>query len=109
MAGAGDLDRRIVIERGTAVRDDFNNEVTTWAPLMEVWASFRAASAREQLASQEEGAEVDGVFVIRWSTMAATIDPKDRLIFDGRTYDIVEATQLGRRNRILIKATTRSD
>jgi len=106
---AGKLDRRIVLLRATAVRDAFNNEVLTWQPLAEVWNSWRAATAREQLASQETGASVEAVFEIRWSTVVSDLNPKDRLRFNGRDYDIIEATEMGRRKSIRIKATARSD
>lgn len=106
---AGKLDRSIIIERGVSVRDGFNNEVVTWHPLIKRRASWRPATAREQLASQETGAGVEDVFEIRWSTMASTINPKDRLRFKERIYDIVEATEMGRRKSIRIKATGRSD
>ena len=106
---SGKLDRSVIIERAAAARDDFNNEVVTWHPLIKRRASWRPATAREQLASQENGASVEAVFEIRWSTMASTINPKDRLRFNDRIYDIAEATEMGRRKSIRIKATARSD
>lgn len=106
---AGKLDRSIIIERATAARDGFNNEVVTWHPLAKRRASWRSATAREQLASQEIGSAVEDVFEIRWSTMASTITPKDRLRFKERIYDIAEATEMGRRKGIRIKAIARSD
>jgi len=106
---AGKLDRRIVLQRSSAARDDFNNEVLSWQPLAELWASWRPATAREQLASQETGAAVEAVFEIRWSTLSSGINPKDRLRFKERDYDIIEATEIGRRKGIRIKATARSD
>lgn len=109
MSGAGDFDRSIIIERPVATRDGFNNEVVIWHPLAKRRASWRRASAREQLASQETGAAIEDIFEIRWSTMAASITPKDRLRFQERIYNIVEATEVGRRERIRLKATARSD
>lgn len=104
-----DLDRRITIQRGTPVRDDLNNEVLAWTDLVALSASRRAASTNERLAQQEVGADFEQVFATRWSPTAATINPKDRLVFDGRIYDIVSATEIGRRDGILIKATARAE
>lgn len=110
MPGAGELDRKITITRAAVSRDAVNNEVETWPPfLTKLSAKWRPATAREQLAQQEVGADVDDIFEIRWSTQAATINPKDRLIFGERDYNIVEVTEIGRRNRIRIKAIARSD
>lgn len=109
MAGAGDFDRSITILVASAARDGFNNEVVSWNPLAKRRASWRRATAREQLASQETGAAVEDVFEIRWSTMASSINPKDRLRFKERDYNIIEATEIGRRKRIRIAATARSD
>jgi SPP1 family predicted phage head-tail adaptor len=109
MAGSGDLDRRITVLRSGIERDEFNNEIPTWFPLLILWAKWRPATARERLAQQEIGASVDDVFEIRWSTVAATVNPKDRLQFGDRQYDIIEANEVNRRYRIRIKASARSD
>jgi len=40
---AGDLDRRITIQREEVVGDDgFGNEITEWVDYAERWASFSA-------------------------------------------------------------------
>lgn len=106
---AGNLDRRITLERATESRDAFNDVTLTWSPLATVWASWRPATANERIAAQEVGGEADDVFEIRWSRMAATINPKDRLIYGGRVHEIVGATEIGRREGIRIKAKARTD
>jgi head-tail adaptor len=105
MDGAGELDRKITILRAAVSRDEFNNEVTTWPPFLEnISAKWRPATAREQLAQQEVGADVEDVFEIRWWTESATINPRDRLQFGERVYDIAEVTEIGRRNRTNVVA-----
>jgi SPP1 family predicted phage head-tail adaptor len=109
MPRAGEMDRRITILRAATATDGFNNPVPVWPPLMTVWAKWRAATANERLAQQEVGAEIEDVFEIRWSTLAGTVNPKDRLRFGDREYDIVEATEIPRRKGVRIKAVARPD
>lgn len=106
---AGKLDRRISIERASTYQDETGQEVARWAPVATVWASWRRASARETLAAAEVSAEVTDVFEIRWSNLVAELDPKDRVIYDGRTYDIAAVTEIGRREGLRIAAAARAD
>ncbi|WP_396190311.1 head-tail adaptor protein [Flavobacterium sp.] len=46
---------------------------------------------------------------MRYSTTAATIDPRDRLTFEGRDYDINGVKDVGRRQYIEITATARAE
>lgn len=110
MQSAGKRDRRIRIERATTIQDaGSGQEVPSWGLLAERWASWRRASARETLASAEMSAAVSDVFEILWSQQVADLSPKDRVIYDGRTYEIVEATEIGRREGIRIAAIARAD
>jgi SPP1 family predicted phage head-tail adaptor len=106
---AGDLDRRITIQRATPTRDQFNNEILTWFDLVTVWASARPASVRERLAHMEVGSEIDSVFEFRWSPLTASVDSKDRIVFDGKIYDIVAPAEIDRRVGIRVKAVARTE
>lgn len=106
---AGKLDRRISIERASTYQDDTGQEVPRWLPAASVYASWRRASARETLAAAEVSAAVTDVFEIRWSNLVAEVNPKDRIIFEERTYDVIEVTQIGRRIGLRISASARSD
>jgi SPP1 family predicted phage head-tail adaptor len=107
---AGDLDRRISIERATVARDAFNNPVpSTWLPVATVWAAKMEIRDAERIAAQEVGAEVTTRFQIRWSSTVADVNPKDRLIFDGRTYGISAVKEIGRREGLEITANARAD
>ncbi|MBM3545281.1 MAG: head-tail adaptor protein [Alphaproteobacteria bacterium] len=106
---AGDLDRRITIERCTEMRDAFNNPVKTWGPLATVWASRADVSDSERSAAQEIGAEITTRFRIRWSRALSDVDPRDRVRFDGRLYGIAAVKEIGRREGLEITASARSD
>lgn len=110
MIRSGDLDRRITILRATTVTDPGSGQqIETWGPLATVWASWRRASAREQLAASEISAEVTDVFTVRWTETTATITPLDRVEYQGRKYNLAEATELGRREGMVLRGTARAE
>jgi head-tail adaptor len=110
---AGDLDRRIRIERLTlGARDEFNAfEPEEWFILAERRASRQDLSDRERVASQEAGSEISTRFQIRWSRAVADINPKDRVVTlpDLRIFGIVGVKEVGFREGLEISAVARSD
>jgi SPP1 family predicted phage head-tail adaptor len=103
------FDRRITLRRFSVTYDSHNQPTEAWTDVDTVWASWRRASANEQLASMQVGAMVTDIFEIRWSSTVEDINPKDRLTYAGREYDISEVTEIGRRDGLLIRATARAD
>lgn len=104
------FDREITIERATASQDPGTGEdIQSWATLATVWASRRRASARETLAAAEISAEVSDVFEIRYDSAWSDLSPKDRLVFEGRTYGIATVDEIGRREGLRIGATARGE
>lgn len=107
---AGKLDRRITIRRRAVSADPVTGlPVEAWSDLATVWASWRRASARETLAAAEIGAQVTDVFEVRWSPMSSAITPLDRLIYQGREYNISDAREIGRRVGIRITGMARGE
>lgn len=107
---AGDLDRRITILRAVKVTDPASGqEVETWIDLATIWASWRRATAREQLAAAEISAEVTDVFRIRWSSVTRSITPEDRVLYNGREYNLVEATEIGRHEGMMLRGNARAE
>lgn len=103
------LDRRIRIERNTPAQDDYGQMIDNWSELVTLHSSWRRASARETLASSEVSATASDVFEIRWSRAWLDIGPLDRIVYDGRIYDIQSATEIGRREGIRIGALARAE
>lgn len=103
---AGSLDRRITIERFTATVDDFGEEVKSWAPLRTVWANVTPISDGERWRAGEVGATVTTRFAIRWG---AGVGVEDRIVFDGRVYDVVGVKEIGRREGQEITASARAE
>lgn len=111
MAGAGALDRRIIIQRATTTTNAFNEAVPAWSDLCEVWAARRDISDGEKLAAGGIGAALAARFLVRSSNETRTVTALDRIVHDGATWQIdgVKEADLGRRRYIEISAVKDSD
>jgi SPP1 family predicted phage head-tail adaptor len=88
---AGELDRRITIQRAELVAGgDYNEPLEVWSDLVTLWARRADASAGEAYRAQEVGASISTRFRVRYSTLNATITPKDRVSFKGDLYNITK-------------------
>ena len=106
---AGALDRRVQFRRNTPTDDGFA-DVEVWADHgAPVWASKREVSDRERMAALEVSATISARFQVCYSSFTAGITPKDRLICEGREYDIAGIKELGRRDGFEITANARAD
>lgn len=107
---AGDLNRRITIERFTSTQDSGSGEeVRTWFTHATVWASKWDVSDGERIAAAEVQASITTRFVIRFSSQVSDVNPKDRIAFEGRSYAIEAVKEIGRREGIEISASARAD
>lgn len=110
---AGKLDRRITIERinENAGVTAYNEQVEAWVPLATLWARKNDASDGEAFRALEVGAQLTARFLIRYSALAATINPKDRVRYKDDLYNIVGVKEpIDTRNQWLeISAVKRSD
>jgi SPP1 family predicted phage head-tail adaptor len=108
---AGNLDRRVQFQRAVLV-DGGLSMVAQWAnhggP---VAAAKRDISDAERWRAGEVQATVTTRFTIRWSAFAADLTPADRLIHEGRTFDIAGIKEVpdGRRRFLEITAAARAD
>lgn len=107
---AGRLERRITLQRFSFSTDPGSGEQTkVWSTLATRWASKRDVSDSERVASAEVAAEIGTRFVVRWHTAIDDLNPKDRLVFAGRTYEIVAVKEIDRRVGLEISAIARAD
>jgi len=109
MLRAGDLDRRVELQRLVVTRDRMNAPVQNWSTLAEVAASLFDVSDAERLSNAEVGASVTTRFRIRWSPDVADLNAKDRLVCEGAVYAISGVKQVGRRDGLEITAARRGD
>lgn len=99
---AGDMDRRITIQRYEVVGDDgYGNQITEWNDLATVWAEVKQESGREFFAAAAIQSERKVVFKLRWLDVTVV----DRVSYDGRLHDIHEVRELGRKEGLELHTT----
>jgi len=111
----GRLDRRITIERAGESRDAYGELIRTYATLAEVWANVTSGGASSSGGHEElTGSELRRAlerreFKVRYSATVAAVGPEDRVIYDGRTYDVRAVRELGRREGLVIYGEARAE
>jgi SPP1 family predicted phage head-tail adaptor len=104
------LDRRITLQRYSRSFDADNQPIEVWTPdASPVWASVEYASDGEKARAGEVAATVSVRFQIRWSTAVSTVNPKDRVAYDGKIWDVIGVKELGRREGLEISAAAAAD
>lgn len=113
---AGSLDRRVCVERANWAANELNEQIATWEPIATLWCSVKhldssVRSVAERVSAGEWSASCMALFTVRWSTLTATISPMDRMVYEGRVYDIQSAGEAPgmRRTAILIVAKAKAD
>ena len=108
---SGPRDSRIKIERPLQTSlDSFGGSVVTWSDLGTRWAASKPVKDGERFGNAEAIATITHRFQILWDVnMWDQLDPKCRITFDGRTYDVVAVKEIGRREGIEISATARAE
>lgn len=100
---AGDIDRRITIQREEVVGDDgYGNVLTDWVDYAERWASFTQMSGREFFAQAAIQSERRVVFRCRW---ADDVTPAYRVVCDGVLFNIEEVRRIGRKAGLELHCT----
>ena len=82
---AGDMDRRVTLQRFTTTQDEYGEEIQTWTDLATVFAEVRQQGGQEYLAAATTLAERRVVFFLRWFP-GLTVE--DRVSYDGLLHNI---------------------
>lgn len=108
---AGDLDRRIIVQRVEVTYNALNEGIETWSKLAALSASREDVSDGEKLAAGQLGSFVRSRFVVRHTPTSATITPVDRIVHEGGIWSIhgVKEAKGGRRRFIEITAVRDAD
>lgn len=109
---AGKMDRKIRLLRfgvGSPATNEFNEPVGAWGELAAVWAEYTPVSDGERWRAGEVMAQITARFRIYWSSAVSDLNPKDRLEFDGDTFEIHGVKEVGRRKYLEITAAARLD
>jgi head-tail adaptor len=103
----GPLNRRITIRRASApARNALNEPIASWSNFGTFWAEEDARRFKGSEGLQAGGVRAQALrcWRLRWSARTATISPADRVACGGVTYEIVSATEIGRREGVEIVA-----
>ena len=96
------LDRRITIQEPVVSKDGYGEDVVTgWTPVATVWAQVIPVSGREYFDAAAIRAEKTTRFRIRWRS---GVTEAMRIVYDGRSYDILGIVEIGRREGLEIRA-----
>lgn len=106
---AGRLDRMLRFRRAALQAGAFG-QAEVWSDHgLPVWAEKSDISDGERWRAGAVSAQVTTRFRVRWSVEMAGITPKDRLVCEGREYDIVGIKEIGRREGLELTAAARID
>ena len=86
---AGKLRRRASLQRKSVSQDSYGAEVVSWAEFAAVWAGVKPLQGREFWNVQGEQGEGSVEVTIRY---LAGVLVEDRVVCEGRTYDIEAVT-----------------
>ena len=109
MTGSGDMNRRATLQRATVTANGFNELIETWGTLASVWINRKDVSAAEAFKAQEVGAQLSTRFRIRYSSTVAALNPRDRLIYGGLTYQITGVREKVRNRWLEVDCVARPD
>jgi SPP1 family predicted phage head-tail adaptor len=103
---AGKMDRRITLQRATATDDGFSTAGSlTWSDIAKVWAEVEQIKDGERWRAGAVEATVTHRFRIRYSSAWEDLGAEDRVIYQGREFNISGVKELGRREKMEITAS----
>lgn len=114
---AGKLDRRIIIQRRTTSQSNSGEVIESWSTLSERPASIAPVEGDERFTGEQLVATEQVEIITRWAQVLADLSPLDRVVYpstaspvgDSQTYDILQASEIGRREGIRIIAFRRPE
>ena len=93
---AGELDRRILIQRPVPVRNAHGEEITGWVDVASTWAKFERVSGTEEFQAEQRSARQQVRFTIRYRS---GIEPTMTVVYDGERYEIEDVGEAGEGRR----------
>jgi len=98
----GVMDREITIQRRELEENAFAERVEVFTDLLTVWAAV------EYQISRQDEQIIDGLNLttspVNFTIRDTDITVKDRIVYDGENYDIINIAQIGRNDRLKITA-----
>lgn len=101
---AGKLDRQIVIQRKSVTYATDGSPINSWSTLATVWAQQRPNRGDERFAVRGLVGKAVITFQMRYRADLALTN-QDRIVYDGKTWDIADVREIGRHVVTEIDAT----
>lgn len=112
---AGKLDRLISIQRKTVTRSNTGQEIISWTALSSNRpASISPLRGDERFSGSQIVASQQFEFITRWASVISDLRADDRIVYpsndspsDDQIFDVVEVSELGRREGLRVVAFKR--
>jgi SPP1 family predicted phage head-tail adaptor len=99
----GELNRLVSIQRRGTTRDEFGQQVTTWAEVKKVYAFIEPLAGNERIAAMSVSTDVSHRITVRYDAIFA--DPRVvaayRVVYGARTFNIQTSMNLDEANRTI--------
>jgi SPP1 family predicted phage head-tail adaptor len=91
--------------------DSYGGVTITATTLATVWAQVESVKGSEKLSGNQHFADIDEKFTIRYSSTVASLNCKNRISYNGATFDIIEVVKIPRHRpeKLVILANRRND
>jgi SPP1 family predicted phage head-tail adaptor len=100
---AGKLSRKIKIQRATETVSPSGSASKAWADLYAIRAEIVQQSSSEYLTGYGEADDGTIIFRVRFRPGVTT---DDRVLYDGRPYDLKEIKEIGRRRGLELRGVS---
>lgn len=100
----GQMNQRITIQRRSATKDAYGQEIDSWIDVAEVWAYIRPISGREKLRAFAVESDLSHTVTVRYS--AALLPPKTvdawRVMYGDRVFNITSVMNVDEGNKLIV-------
>ncbi len=98
------MNQRVTIQRRSATKDAYGQEIDSWIAVAEVWAYVRPISGREKLRAFAIESDLSHTISVRYS--AALLPPKTvdawRIVYASRVFNITGTLNIDEGNKLLV-------
>lgn len=103
---AGKMDRQITLQRKYVTENESGEQIETWTDIATVWAQKIDMRGSERFTASQTVAQVDTKFKI-WYRRGLT--PIDRVLYEGKLYDVGGVLEIGRAVGLELHAKARAE
>ena len=84
----GERRHRVTFQRAVITKDDFGESDKSWTDICTSWALVQPLKGSERFSANFAQADIDSRIVTRNRSELKSLGPKDRITWNGHTYDI---------------------